>query len=60
MKENIKTIIINAIKKAGYSIPQNFSIETPPKAELGDYATNVAMIIAGRDKKIQKKLLKKL
>ena len=50
MKENIKKIIIEAVKKAGFSVPQNFSIETPPNTEMGDFATNIAMIVGGRDK----------
>ena len=50
MKENIKKIIIETVKKLGYSVPQNFSIESPPNSEMGDFATNIAMIIGGRDK----------
>lgn len=60
MKELVKEKIIEAAKKAGYSIPQNFSIETPPKSEMGDYATNIAMIIAGRDKKAPREIAEKI
>ncbi len=49
MKELVREKIIEAVKKADFSIPQNFSIETPPKPEMGDFATNIAMMIAGRD-----------
>ncbi|MCX6813679.1 MAG: arginine--tRNA ligase, partial [Candidatus Azambacteria bacterium] len=51
---------IQAIKGAGYAVPQNFGIETPPKAEMGDFATNVAMIIGGRDKISPKRVAKKI
>ncbi|MCL5410871.1 MAG: arginine--tRNA ligase [Patescibacteria group bacterium] len=50
MKELVKKIIIDATKKAGYAVPLDFSIETPPTSEMGDYATNLAMLIAKRDK----------
>ena len=60
MKELVKKIIINAVKKAGYAIPQNFSIETPPKSEMGDFATNITMIIAGRDKENPREITEKI
>ena len=50
MKQDIKDMIINAVKEGGYPVPQNFAIDTPPKASMGDFATNIAMVIAGRDK----------
>lgn len=50
MKELVKKILSESIKKAGFSVPQNFSIETPPKSEMGDFATNAAMILAGKDR----------
>lgn len=50
MKDDIKRIIIEAVKKAGYAVPQNFAVETPPNLEMGDFATNIAMVIGGRDK----------
>ncbi len=51
MKDLVKNLITNAIRYAGFKVPNNFSIDTPPKPEMGDFATNVAIIIAGRDKK---------
>lgn len=60
MKELVKNKIIEATKNAGYSIPQNFAIEVPPKAEMGDFATNIAMIIAGRDKKNPREIAEKI
>lgn len=50
MKELVRKIIIDAAKKAGFSIPQYFIIETPPKSKMGDYASNIAMILVGNDK----------
>lgn len=50
MKE-IKNIITAAIKKAGYSLPEDFVLELPPKEVDFDLATNVAFIIAGKIKK---------
>jgi len=60
MKELIKQKIIEAIKKAGFRVPQDFSIEQPPKSEMGDYATNVAMIVAGRDKGSPREIAEKI
>ncbi|MFA4996146.1 MAG: arginine--tRNA ligase [Patescibacteria group bacterium] len=60
MKELIKKIIVDATKKAGYAIPRDFSIEVPPKSEMGDFATNMAMIVAGRDKISPKEIAEKI
>lgn len=60
MKELVKKIVIDATKKAGYAIPHDFSIETPPKSEMGDFATNIAMIIAGRDKANPREIAEKI
>lgn len=56
MKELVKEKISTATKKAGFSVPQNFGLENPPKSEMGDFATNIAMMIAGRDKNRSTKL----
>ena len=60
MKQNIKDMIISAVKQSGYSVPQNFAIDTPPESSMGDFATNVAMIIAGRDKGNPKEIAEKI
>jgi len=60
MKELAKKFIIDATKKAGYAIPQNFSVDAPPNLEMGDCATNIAMIIAGRDKKNPREIAEKI
>lgn len=46
MKEEIKKILIDAIIKAGYNVPVGFSVENPPNDEMGDWASNVAMMIS--------------
>jgi len=60
MKEDIKKIIIEAVKEAGFAVPQNFAVETPPDPEMGDFATNIAMMIAGREKKNPKEMAEKI
>lgn len=60
MKGLIKNYIHKAIKSAGYAVPHNFVVETPPNPEMGDFATNVAMIIAGKDKEDPRKIAEKI
>lgn len=60
MKELIKKIIINTAGKVGFSVPRDFVVETPPKKELGDFATNIAMLIAGREKQNPREIAEKI
>lgn len=60
MKSLIRNIIEKAIKSAGYAVPADFSVETPPQSEMGDFATNAAMIIAGKDKEDPRKIAEKI
>lgn len=46
MNDEIKKIIIDAVAKAGYDIPVGFSVEEPPRQDMGDFATNVALLAA--------------
>ena len=46
MKKEIREILIEALGKAGYSIPVGFDISEPPKPEMGDYASNIALLAA--------------
>lgn len=46
MTNDIKEIIINALAASSYNLPVGFSIEQPPNPDMGDYATNVAMLVA--------------
>lgn len=50
MKDLVKKIISESIQKAGYAVPINFNVDVPPKIEMGDFSTNAALIIGGRDK----------
>lgn len=67
IEETIKAEVEKAIELAGYQVPVDFSCEKPPQKEMGDYATNIAMIIAAANKalipkevaeKIKSKLVK--
>lgn len=60
MKSLVLEKLQKAIKSAGYAVLSNFSIETPPKAEMGDFATNVAMIIAVKEKKPPREIAEKI
>ena len=50
MKQLVKEKIDNVLKKLGIKI-SSYSIDTPPDPEMGDFASNVAMVAAGLDKK---------
>lgn len=56
MKEKIK----KAIKSAGYESPEDFDLQSPPEEKFGDLSTNVAMLIAVKEKKLPKDLAKKI
>src|SRR3990170_5727766 len=47
----IRSAITSAVKEAfpGKDVP-NFDVSPPENLEFGDYATNVAMLVAARDK----------
>ena len=49
-----------AIKTAGYKIPAGFSLEQSPKPEMGDFATNIAMVIASTEKKNPREVAEKI
>lgn len=61
--EELKENIIKAIKGAGFKLPEDFSLESPPNEKMGDLATNVAIIIAKNEgvdpKDVSKKILGK-
>ena len=50
MKKLVAGKITQAISEAGFEAV-DFDISAPPKAEMGDWATNVALLIAGKEKK---------
>ena len=63
MMEELRENIIKAVKSAGFKLPEDFSLESPPDEKMGDLATNIAIIIgknegvASRD--VGKKILTK-
>jgi len=60
MKANIILKIKSAIKSAGYNVPADFSVSETPKPEMGDFATNAAMIIAGAEKTNPREVAEKI
>jgi arginyl-tRNA synthetase len=63
MIDQLKDKIVGAIKKAGYTAPEDFDLEISSNESFGDYSTNVAMTIAGKTKKdpeeVAEKIIKK-
>lgn len=51
IKYQIKQLLIRAIKKAGYKVPADLVVEYPREEKYGDYASNVAMVLARQLKK---------
>ena len=60
MIDQLKEKIIEAIKKAGYNVPEGFGLEAPTNESFGDFSTNVAMTIAGKEKKDPKEVAEKI
>lgn len=46
MREQIREIIIKALEKNQYPTDIDFDISFPPNLSMGDYSTNVAMVLA--------------
>ena len=61
--EELKENIIKAVKGAGFKLPEDFSLESPPDEKMGDLATNIAIIIGKNEgidpKDVSKKILTK-
>jgi arginyl-tRNA synthetase len=60
MEELVRQKIEKIIKTAGFQVQKNFDITEPPKSEMGDYSTNLAMVIAQQEKKSPKEIAEKL
>ncbi|PIS07869.1 arginine--tRNA ligase [Candidatus Berkelbacteria bacterium CG10_big_fil_rev_8_21_14_0_10_43_13] len=60
MKSELLKKIISAVKSAEYNPPSDFSVTEAPKPEIGDFATNVAMIIAGQIKDNPREIANKI
>ncbi len=62
-KKEIRNILIEAIKKAGYKKPTGFDLQTPKNEKWGDYTTNTAFIVKKEDenpKQVAQKILKNI
>ncbi|MEK7096388.1 MAG: arginine--tRNA ligase [Patescibacteria group bacterium] len=44
--ELLKTEIEKAVRSVGFAMPADYSLLAPPKKEMGDFATNIALIIS--------------
>lgn len=60
MREEIRSIIVEASKKAGYNLPVGFDLSVPPRSEMGDLATNIALIIAKNNNKEPREVAEKI
>lgn len=60
IKKDIKAEILKASKEAGYKNQVAFSVENPPAKDLGDFSTNIALVLAGDEKKIPKEIAEKI
>jgi len=47
IKKQITEEILKAAGEAGYGELADFSVEKPPKVEMGDFSTNIALVLAG-------------
>jgi len=60
MKNILIKNISQAVTSAGYKSPASFNVDEPPKGTKGDWATNVAMAIAGANKSNPKETAEKI
>ncbi len=60
MITELKEILIKAVKEAGYDVPVGFDVSISPKKEMGDYASNIALLIAKHTDNDPRKCAEKL
>lgn len=60
MKDLVRDKIIEAVKKSGYNLPRDFDVSEPPKPEMGDFATNIAMLLASKEQKLPREIADKI
>ncbi len=60
MNDQIKEKIIEAVKTAGVDDLVNFSIDCPPDSKMGDWSTNVAMVLAAEKKQNPREIAEKI
>ena len=51
IKKQIREEILRATEEAGYSNQVSFLVENPPTKNLGDFSTNIALVLASIEKK---------
>jgi len=60
MIEELKDKIKKAVRDAGFDLPEEFDVEAPPEEKFGDLSTNVAMLIAAKEKITPSEVAKKI
>lgn len=60
MKEQIRNKIIEAVKEAGADDLVDFNVDTPPDSKMGDWSTNVAMVLASEKGQIPRDIAEKI
>ncbi len=60
MVEEIKNQFEAAIKSAGFTIPSDFELSSPPSDQLGDFSTSVALSIGSKSSKNPKEIAEKI
>jgi len=60
MQEKINNLIIEALKKLDINNEASFSVEHPADLKMGDYSTNVAMVLSKSLKQNPKELAEKI
>lgn len=60
MKKELKEIISKAANDAGFLELVDFNVDTPPEGQQADFATNIALIIAGEKKQNPKEIADKI
>ncbi len=60
MKDLIKKKIVEAVKSAGVDDLVDFNVDSPPDVKMGDWSTNVAMILASEKKQKPREIAEKI
>lgn len=60
MKKEVVNSLIEAAKQAGYTESAIFSVDAPPKSEMGDFATNIALTISSTQKSDPREVAQKI
>ena len=60
MKEFVRNKVVKAVKASGVDDLVDFNIDSPPDAKMGDWSTNVAMVLAAEKKRPPKEIAEKI